>query len=106
MSVKGGRNLMSTRTWTDPSGRTWEVTIQPPPGGVLAVPRRGWPKGKPKILQVLHIRFTDPANPVHHPSVPYTFAKSLSQLTDEEIARYWERVLATHPELRKPDDRP
>ena len=97
---------MSTRTWIDPSGRTWEVTIQPPPGGAVAVPRRDWPKGTPpKILQILYIRFTDPANPIHHPSVPYTSANSLSQLTDKEIVRYWERVLAANPELGKPEDR-
>lgn len=89
-----------TRTWTDPTGRTWKVSIEPPSGRALAVPQ-DWPKGKPtESPHALYIRFTDPANPACHPSVPYTSSKSLSQLTDEEIAGYWEQVLATNPELR------
>lgn len=93
-------DLMNTRTWTDPSGRTWEISIALPPGAALAVPL-DWPKGNPtESPQALYIRFTDPANPVCHPSVPYTSGKSLSQLTDAEIAGFWCQVLATHPELR------
>ncbi len=45
------------------------------------------------------IRFRDPEHPTNPASVPYTSEKPVSQLSDEEIAKYWEQVVADHPEL-------
>ena len=87
------RNLMNTRTWTDPTGRTWEVSIEPPPGTAMAT------DGKLGDAATLYIRFTDPTNRGRHPSVPYMSRKSLRQLTDEEIAVYWDQVVDKYPDL-------
>lgn len=84
---------MKPRTWTDPSGRTWEVSIEPPAGTAMAT------DGKLGDAATLYIRFTDPTSRGCHPSVPYTSGKS--QLTDEEIADYWKKILATNPEFRE-----
>lgn len=86
---------MDTRTWTDPSGRTWVVSIQPPPGVALAT------DGAVGDAATPYIRFTDPADPACHPSVRYTSTKSLSRLTDGEIASFWAQLLGNHPELRQ-----
>ncbi len=45
------------------------------------------------------IRFRDPENLTEHGSVPYTSKKPLSELSEEQIAKYWEQVVADHPEL-------
>ena len=58
------------------------------------------PDDAPGNATTLYIRFTDSSNPIYHPSVPYTSGKSLAELTDEEIAGYWEEVVAAHPELQ------
>ena len=86
---------MDQRTWTDPSGRTWMVSLYLTPGA-LAIeldllvenPGNRW-----------WIRFRDPENLTEHGSVPYTSKKPLSELSEEQIAKYWEQVVADHPEL-------
>ena len=96
LSVEQVRNLIrrsDTRTWTDPSGRTWEISIALPPGAAMAT------DGKLGDASTLYIRFTDPTNRGRHPSVPYTSGKSLGQLTDEEIAVYWDQVVDKYPDL-------
>ena len=90
---------MSSRTWTDPCGRTWQVSRYFT-GSPMATPS-DWPADKPPAnKKTLRIRFTDPADPSVHPSVPYASDKSILELTDEEIAGYWEEVVATHPEFQ------
>ena len=56
------------------------------------------PRKPPLIL----VRFGDPANPAIHPSVPYSSDKWPSELSDEEIAGYWEKLVAAHPEFAPP----
>ena len=72
---------MDQRTWTDPSGRTWMVSLYSTPGN------HRW------------IRFRNPKNVTKHGSVAYTSDKQLSELSDEEIAVYREQVVVGHPEL-------
>ncbi len=90
---------MTSRTWTDPSGRTWIVSRYPSPGA-LAIPL-DLPVGNVPANSGYPwwIRFKDPEHPTNHASVPYTSEKPVSQLSDEEIAEYWEQVIADHPEL-------
>ena len=90
---------MTDRTWKAPSGRTWTVSRYSSPSS-LVIPLKfsvgGLPAdpGHPWL-----IRFGDPTNPFKRASVPYTSEKAVSQLSDEEIAEHWERVVADHPEL-------
>ena len=90
---------MTHRTWTDAGGRTWMVSRYPT-RGALAVPldwkldSRPAPRGNSWRL-----RFRDPENPAKHGSVAYTSEKPVSDLSDEEMAEYWEQVVADHPEL-------
>ena len=90
---------MTHRTWTDPSGRTWIVSRYPSPGA-LAIPL-DLPVGNlpANAGSPWWIRFRDPEHPPNHASVPYTSEKSVSELSDEEIAEYWEQVVADRPEL-------
>ncbi len=91
---------MTTRTWKDPTGRIWEVSLRPgmtPMGIPLDLPLDKLPANPAANLQ---IRFTDPEDTNTHPSVPYTSSIPVSRLTDEEIADYWDRVVAAHPQFR------
>ena len=93
---------MNHRTWIDSSHRTWELSLHDPSNAPMATPPN-WPPGRPPAnLPNPRIRFTDPANPTNHRSVPYTSDKPLSQLSDEEVAGYWEQVVAAHPEFAPP----
>ena len=90
---------MTHRTWTDPNGRPWSVSRYPSPGALalpLDLPEGNLPatEGNPWL-----IRFRDPENVTKHGSVLYKSDKPVSQLSDEEIAEYWEQVVADHPEL-------
>ena len=97
---------MSTREWTAPSGRTLEVVRHYPGLSAIGVPLADWPKGEPPAnAGTPYIKFTDPANPALHWSVPYSSDKPVSQLTDEEIAVFWEQVVAANPELRAESQR-
>ncbi len=60
----------------------WKLTNRPPHPG------NSW-----------WIRFRDPENLNKHGSVPYTSKQPLSELSEEQIAKYWEQVVADHPEL-------
>ncbi len=90
---------MNHRTWTDPSGRTWMVSRYPTPGA-LAVPLDWKLDSRPADPgNSWWIRFRDPEKLTEHGSVPYTSEKPVSDLSDEEMAEYWEQVVADHPEL-------
>ncbi len=87
---------MTDRTWTDPNGQIWELSLVPPLGRAMAggeFPHLAL-DGDPQL-----IRFTNSENPAKHASVLYKSDKPLSELSDEEIAVYWEQVVADHPEL-------
>ncbi len=89
---------MAPRRWKDPNGRTWKLSLLDPSNPALAISHK-WPPRNPAHLQ---IRFRDPDKPTHWGSVPYHSDKSLSQLSDEEIAGYWEKLVAAHPEFATP----
>ena len=91
------RHIMSTRIWTDPSGRDWKVSRYDLNSTMSADP---WPEYTPPANQgTLRIRFTDPDDPTIRESAVFTTGKPVAQLSEEEIAGYWEEVVAAHPEF-------
>ena len=90
---------MTDQTWTDPSGRIWELSRYSSPGALAieldllvymppVIPGHRW-----------WIRFSDPENPANRASVPYTSEKPVSRLSEEEIAEYWEQLVGDRPQL-------
>lgn len=91
---------MTPRTWIDPNGQIWELSLVPPPGRAMAI--GSLPNAKPPPAlddDPQLIRFTDSKNRDNHQSVRYKSDNPLSELSDEEIVGYWHQVVADHPEL-------
>ena len=87
---------MTDRTWTDPNGQIWELSLVPPLGRAMAggeFPHLAL-DGDPQL-----IRFTNSENPTKNGSVAYKSDNPGSELSDEEIEKYWEQVVANHQEL-------
>ena len=86
------------RTWKDSSGRTWEVSRWN--ASAMGIPRDWSPAKRPaNLANPWQMMFTDPKQPHIHPSVPYTSDRPVSQLTNEDIADYWKRIVEKHPEF-------
>lgn len=95
---------MNNGTWTDPGRRTWELSLHGGPAMAVPPSDESWsPYAAPKNAATSFIKFTDSSKPTRHAAVPYTAGKALSDLSDEEIERYWNQVVAAHPEFAPPE---
>ncbi len=91
--------IETPRTWTDPNGRMWELSLIDPNIPAMSIPH-DWPRDKlPVKSPHYQILFTDPFIPTNRRGVPYTLDKSLSRLTDQEIAGYWKQLVADYPDF-------
>ena len=84
-----------TRVWEDERGQPWGVTLSSSPQAMAignVIPPA--PAGPQEYLRFRRLR-----DPRVRRSVLFTSDKPVSGLTDEEIADYWEQVVADHPEL-------
>jgi hypothetical protein len=77
--------------WTDPNSRVWDVTLVYLNGQAMAVPF-DWTGKSTRGPEQVHVKFTNPSDAAMHGEVPYSSEKPLSELSEEEVERYWKRA--------------